>query len=329
MTHSMPINRRDLLAAAAMVTGASAAAGPADATSPQPDLSGVSILITGCSSGFGRLGAEHYARLGAKVFATMRNIPRPEAEELRILADAEGLDIEVIEIDVTKRRQVRRGVARALEAAGGSLDVLINNAGIAYGGTVELMDERATREMFDTNVFGPQRMTREVLPAMRSNGRGLIVNISSQLGRVILPGFSVYSPTKFALEALSEQMAFEVAGHGIDVSIVQPGGYPTKIWDNARALTERLLKRTPDALEEAYAPFLEGLASRGGGSTDPMDVPRAIAGIVSAPAGQRPLRLPVHPGARPQLAINAASAATQRSILERSGMGAVASKLYE
>ncbi|NRA29930.1 MAG: SDR family oxidoreductase [Parvularculaceae bacterium] len=323
------LNRRHVLALGASVTGAAAMTGTAKADGHGHDLSGQSVLITGASSGFGRLMAESLARQGAKVFATMRNVPRPEAKELEALATSDDLDITVIEIDVTKPREIKRGVAKALDKAGGKIDVLVNNAGIAYGGPVELQDEKAMQTIFDTNVFGPQRLTREVLPSMREAGSGLIVNVSSQLGRVIIPGFALYSPTKFALEAMSEQMAYETAGFGIEVTIIQPGGYPTEIWENAQALTDDLLERTPEELRDTYAAYLSQIEGRNGGSTDPMDVPNAVAEVMAMPAGSRPLRRPVHPGSRPQEGINQVSAQTQKAILERSGLKAVADAVLD
>ncbi|MEO1420606.1 MAG: SDR family oxidoreductase, partial [Pseudomonadota bacterium] len=233
MTKTPALNRRELMTGVA-VAATTLAAAPALGQEGEAsvDLSGKSVLITGCSSGFGRLTAEHCARLGAKVFATMRNLPRAEADELAALAEAEGLDIEILEIDVTSDEQVAFGVAAAMEAAGGHIDVLVNNAGIAISGPIEAQDVDATRLIFETNVFGPQRMIRAVMPSMRAAKSGQIFNVSSQLGRVIIPGIGQYSPTKFALEALSEQLAYEVVQHGIDVTVIEPGGYPTKIWEN-------------------------------------------------------------------------------------------------
>ena len=111
---------------------------------------------------------------------------------------------------------------------------------MSIAGPIEAQDMIATQLIFDTNVFGAQRMSKAVLPSMRVNGSGYIFNISSQLGRIIIPGFGQYSPTKFALDAMSEQLAYEVAPHGIDVTIIQPGGYPTKIWYNQNAPSARL-----------------------------------------------------------------------------------------
>ncbi|MEO0452048.1 MAG: SDR family oxidoreductase [Pseudomonadota bacterium] len=323
MSEKLNIDRRQLLALGA---GAAAMAGPAafaqTATVDAPDLSGKSILITGSSSGFGRLGAEYYARLGAKVFATMRNVPRPEAEELQTLARAEDLDISIIEIDVTSDEQVKAGVAEALEANEGKLDVLINNAGISVGGPVEVQDMAATELIFDTNVYGCHRMARATLPSMRAQGGGQIFNISSQLGRLIIPGFGLYSASKFALEAMSEQMAYELVPHGVDVTIIQPGGYPTNIWSNNNDNSGPLKARTGEDLLAAYPALTAGMGERtGGGSTDPMDVPRAIAEIIAMPKGTAPLRKAVHPVARPQETINEVSAQTQVAMLGESQLG--------
>ena len=133
--------------------GAACAQASDSQISKKIDLTGVSILITGCSSGFGRLGAEHYARLGAKVFATMRNLPRPEAAELEALAKSDSLDITVLEIDVTKDEQVTAGVEAAIKAAGGKLDVLINNAGMSIAGPIEAQDMEATSLIFDLSLI--------------------------------------------------------------------------------------------------------------------------------------------------------------------------------
>lgn len=319
------INRRTLLggAAAASVLASLSVHAQDDLVKPTGSVKGKSVLITGCSSGFGRLMAEDYARKGAKVFATMRNLPRAEASELEALAQAENLDLTVIEIDVTDDAQVIAGVAKAELMAGGALDVLINNAGISAAGPIEIQDIEATKLLFDTNVYGPHRMARAVLPAMRAAKSGQIFNVSSQLGRVMIPAFGQYSPTKFALEAMSEQMAYELVPHNIDVTIIEPGGYPTGIWANANALTQKLLDRAESRHTDGYSQIIAGLrtSSNNGGSTDPMDVPNAIAEIIAMPPGTRPLRKPVHPGPKPQIAINEVSAKVQVGWLGESGYG--------
>ena len=146
MSDSYKLSRRHLILGASVTAAAYVAACSkvSDARAEESiDLTGTSILITGCSSGFGRLGAEHYARLGAKVFATMRNLPRPEAAELEALAKSDNLDITILEIDITKDAQVQLGVTAALKAAGGKLDVLINNAGMSIAGPIEGQDMEA------------------------------------------------------------------------------------------------------------------------------------------------------------------------------------------
>lgn len=326
MSRSMSPSRRQLLlgaGAAALAASSVSGAAAQSSSGAAMGLSGKSILITGSSSGFGRLGAEHYARLGAKVFATMRNLPRQEADELRALAEEENLDITVIEIDITSDEQVEAGVAEAEAAAGGALDILINNAGIAMSGPIEVQDLEATKLMFDTNVFGAQRMIRAALPAMRDAGRGQIFNVTSQLGRLIIPGLGQYSPTKFALEALSEQLAYETVDKGIEVTIIQPGGYPTEIWQNAAVNSADLKERSREPLIAAYPQLTAGMGDtgNGGGNTDPMDIPRAIAEIIMMPAGKRPLRKAVHPFATPQVPINEVSAEQQLAMLGGSGYG--------
>jgi NAD(P)-dependent dehydrogenase (short-subunit alcohol dehydrogenase family) len=316
------LSRRTLLAG----TTALAAAGAAPSLGENvaaPVLAGKSFLITGCSSGFGRVGALHYARLGAKVFATMRNLPRPEGDELRATAKAEKLDITVLPLDVLSDEQVAKAVTEAERLAGGALDVVINNAGIGITGPVEFQDIEATRLAFETNVFGVQRVIRAVLPAMRAKKAGLIVNISSQLGRVIVPGGGHYSATKFALEALSEQLAYELAPKGIEVCVIEPGGYPTKVWVNRNRYNQQLKARIDPERAAGYPAMFEQLGTETGAgrSADPLDVPAAIAAIAAMPAGTRPLRRAVHPGPKPQEAINKVSAETQLAWLGNSPFG--------
>lgn len=316
------LTRRTLLAGAAATTAlaATAARAQTDAIEPKADLAGKSVLITGCSSGFGRLGAEHYARLGAKVFATMRNLPRPEGEELLKLAREEALYIHVIEIDVRSDEQVANGVAEAERINGGPIDVLINNAGVGISGPVEVQDMAATMLAFDTNVFGCHRMARAVLPGMRAKGSGQIFQISSQLGRVIVPYGGHYSATKFALEAMGEQLAYELVPHNIDVTIIEPGGYPTEVWVNRNIYTGALKDRAEAEHTSGYPQVVAQMGTEDGSgrSADPMDVPRAIARTMAMAPGTRPLRLPVSGGAIPQTAINNVTAKTQLEWLGRS-----------
>lgn len=309
------IDRRQLLSGATAL--AAAAATPVLA---QGNVAGKSVLITGCSSGFGRLTALHLARGGANVIASMRNLQggkRPEARELADIAAKEKLKLAVVEIDVTDDAQVASGVREAERIAGGALDVLVNNAGIGLAGPVELGDIEATRLIFDTNLFGYLRMARAALPAMRAKKQGLVFNISSQLGRVVIPGVGHYCGTKFGVEAMFETMAYELAPFGVEVTIIQPGGYPTKVWDSGRRNSDAMLARADAERKAAYAQHIsmsQGMFGSGG-STDPMDVPRAIAEIIAMPAGSRPLRRPVHPDTRATDALNAAHAQVQAAVM--------------
>lgn len=331
MPDRLHTSRRELIAGAAALTAAAPTLLQAATPATSLSLKGRTVLITGASSGFGRIGALHYAKLGAKVIATMRNVPRPEAETLAAEAAKDKLDLHIVEIDVTDDASVAAGTAQALRLAGGRIDTLVNNAGIGITGPVEVQDMDATRQIFETNVIGIQRMLRALLPQMRAAKGGQIFNISSQLGRVIVPGGGHYSATKFAVEALSEQLAYELVPHGIEVTIIQPGGYPTRVWQNRNVLTGALKARTDAALLAAYAPFTKGMGTEDGSgrNADPADVPRAIAEIMAMPAGKRPLRRAVHPGSKPQEAINRVSAEVQVAWLGGSPLGPMIKAVHD
>ena len=327
------IDRRSLLAGvAATPVFAASTKLSAESQFAKPNLAGKSILITGCSSGFGRLGAEYYARLGAKVFATMRKTPRPEADELQAVAERDGLDIEVLRLDVLEPSEIDDATTYVEKAlGGGTLDVLINNAGIGISSPVEVQDMEATRLIFETNVFGCHRMARAFLPAMRERGSGQIFQISSQLGRVIVPYSGHYSATKFALEAMSEQLAYELVPHNIDVTIIEPGGYPTEVWVNRNKYSAALKQRAAPSHTGGYPQVVArmGREDGSGRSADPMDVPRAIARIIAMPPGTRPLRQPVSGGPIPQLAINEVARETAIGWLGESRFGPLIHGAYD
>ncbi|MEO1251568.1 MAG: SDR family oxidoreductase [Pseudomonadota bacterium] len=314
--------RRALLAGASALAAAAVAprATAQNADAAAPDFSGKSVLITGTSSGFGQLTALYLARASATVIASMRNLnggARQEARDLMAIAAGEELDLHVVDIDVTDDALVTSGVAEAETIAGGALDVVVNNAGIGMAGPVEINDMEATRLIFETNLYGYLRVARAALPAMRDAGEGLIVNVSSQLGRFVIPGLGMYCATKFGLEAMFETLAYELAPFGVETTIVQPGGYPTKIWENGVRYTEDLVSRVEETRREAYGGHIaisEGMMT-GEYFTDPMDVPRAIAEIIAMPAGQRPLRRPVHPNPAAAVAANTALAGVQAQVL--------------
>jgi len=183
------------------------------------------ILITGSNSGFGKLAALSLARSGHDVVATMRNLAK--GEELRATAEAEGLPIEIRPLDVCDPASVAAGVGDP-----GELDVVVNNAGFEVTGAVEMVNDDLMARQFDTNVMGPMRVVREVLPAWRERGGGTIVNVSSIAGVVGAPFGGVYAASKHALEALSEALHFETSIYGIRVRLVEPGRFDTGFHDN-------------------------------------------------------------------------------------------------
>jgi NAD(P)-dependent dehydrogenase (short-subunit alcohol dehydrogenase family) len=319
------LTRRSLLAGAAATGALAATASRAqgDMAAARPDLSGKAILITGTSSGFGKLASEHFARLGATVFATMRNIPRPEAEDLEKLSRDEKLDIRVRQLDVLLDDEVEKTVADAEQEIGRGLDVLVNNAGIGITGPVEVQDMEATKLAFDTNVLGYHRLSRAVLPGMRARKQGHLFAISSQLGRVIVPYAGHYSATKFAVEAMFEQLAYELVPHNIGVTVIEPGGYPTKVWVNRNRYSQELKARAEQEHLDGYPQIVARMGEEDGSgrSADPMDVPRAMAKVLAMPPGTRPLRMPVSGGSIPQTEINAVTAKTQVNWLGDSGYG--------
>ena len=172
------------------------------------------VLITGCSTGIGRATAERLVADGWSVYATAR---RTDAIE-----DLRRGGCETFALDVTDERSMERAVA-AVEGEHGAVGALVNNAGYSQSGAVETIPMDSVRRQFETNVFGLMRMCQLVLPGMRREGAGRIVNISSMGGKLTFPGGGVYHATKHAVEALSDALRYEVAGFGIDVVVLEPG----------------------------------------------------------------------------------------------------------
>ena len=248
------------------------------------------VLITGCSSGIGRATALELAERGWNVYATAR---RPEA--LIELADK---GCRTLALDVTDEASMQEAVGRVTEAEG-AVGVLVNNAGYSQSGAVETVSIEDARRQFETNVFGLLRLAQLVLPGMRAQGWGKIVNLSSMGGRLTFPGGGLYHATKYAVEALSDALRFEVRGFGVDVIIVEPGLIVTKFGEVAAGSVQS------DAEDGAYAEFnrkvaalteeaYQGwMAKLGAG---PEAVAKTIAGAIVA---RRPkARYPVTPSAR-------------------------------
>jgi NAD(P)-dependent dehydrogenase (short-subunit alcohol dehydrogenase family) len=260
------------------------------------NMSSKIILITGASTGFGNITAKLLAENGHTVYATMRDINgrnQNHKQNLLAWANAQKVNLKVVELDVTSDQSVEKAKKQILKETNGSMDVIINNAGIYGGGIQEAFTINDHKALFEVNVFGVVRVNNAFLPILRKQGDGLIVQISSVLGRMIIPFGGVYDATKWALEALSENLAYELKPLGIDVAIVQPGPFLT------------------DLLNKIYQPENVGVVSEYGKSAEylkgfsqnfvntvtdpnvpnkPEQVADAILKLVEMQKGTRPLR---------------------------------------
>lgn len=241
------------------------------------------VLITGCSSGFGLLSAVAFARQGWQVFASMRN-PAKDAALRQACADA-GVSVEVPQLDVTDPVSVATAVASVVERAG-HIDVLVNNAGVGGLAPLEEWRDDEILRMFDTNVFGLIRVTREVLPHMRARRAGRIVNVGSLAGLVATPFRTIYSATKHAVEAITDGLYYEVHPFGIHVCVVEPGFFATAIDQNYIPM-KRDPARSPYAeLERKFHAAMSGSAGSGN-RADPQVVADVI---VRAATDEQPKR---------------------------------------
>jgi NAD(P)-dependent dehydrogenase (short-subunit alcohol dehydrogenase family) len=246
------------------------------------------VLITGCSTGIGRATAELLVSEGRTVYATARR--------LESIEDLRERGCRTLALDVTDEASMSAAVA-AVEEAEGAVGALVNNAGYSQSGAVESVPLESVRAQFETNVFGLLRMCQLVLPGMRREGRGRIVNVSSMGGKLVFPGGGIYHATKHAVEALSDAMRFEVKGFGVQVVVIEPGLIKTNFAETvASAMPEDdgpyadFNKSVSDATTGAY----DGPMARLGAG--PEAVAKAIRRALSA---RRPkTRYPVTPSAR-------------------------------
>jgi NADP-dependent 3-hydroxy acid dehydrogenase YdfG len=279
------------------------------------------ILITGASTGFGRDTAETLARAGHTVFASMRDARaknRQHADELH----KQG--IKVVELDVSSDASVEKAIEEVLANAR-TIDVLVNNAGVASAGITEAFTPDQAKVVFNTNVVGVLRTSRAVLPAMRKHRDGLIINIGSILGRVTFPFFGIYGASKFAVEALTDSLRYEVSQLGIDVTLVQPSAYPTAMYgsalrpaDNARAGGYGEIADIPTAM---FGHFMSVFQSAS--APDPHDVAEAIRELIALPKGTRPARTVVGTAFGSDT-VNAQTAPVQAHVLESLGLAHLA-----
>ncbi len=249
------------------------------------------ILITGCSSGFGFDSAKYLAEKGHFVYASMRNTQSKNAKaasELRDYASTNGYNLEILDLDVTSDESVKTAVSKIP-----AVDVLINNAGRGFGGPVEAFSSSECLAQLDLNIVGTLRVANAVLPRMRAQKSGLIIQISSVAGRGAFPGFGLYHASKWGLEGLSEAMRYELAPLGIDVVIVEPGPFDTNFFGN-------LIPAKSDEIASAYqhvGDFIEGFSEQTrslfedeNAPTDKMIVVKIFEDLINMPAGSRPLR---------------------------------------
>lgn len=248
------------------------------------------VLITGCSSGIGRATAERLAAEGWKVYATAR---RPET-----IADLEQQGCVTLALDVTDEDSMSSAVKQVTEAEG-AVGVLINNAGYSQSGAVEAVPIDDVRRQFETNVFGLIRMCQLVLPGMRQQHSGKIVNIGSMGGRLTFPGGGIYHATKYAVEAVSDALRFEVRGFGVDVILVEPGLITTNFGEVAVASVggggpdgayAEFNRKVAKVTEDAY----KGPMSKLGAGPDA--VAKAIAGALRSdrPKARYPVTASAH-----------------------------------
>jgi NADP-dependent 3-hydroxy acid dehydrogenase YdfG len=248
------------------------------------------VLITGCSSGIGHATAERLVADGWKVYASAR---RPDT-----LSDLKQRGCETLALDVTDEQSMSSAVAAVTDAEG-AVGVLINNAGYSQSGAVETVPMDQVRRQFETNVFGLIRMSQLVLPGMRNQGWGKVVNIGSMGGKLTFPGGGIYHATKYSVEALSDALRFEVRGFGVDVILVEPGLIVTRFGETASSSVEETVGGGPYArfnrhVAKLTAAAYEGpLAKLGAG-------PEAVASTIAKAltAGRPKPRYPVTPSAR-------------------------------
>lgn len=233
-----------------------------------------SVFITGCSTGIGQATALRLAAAGHRVFATVRR----ESDRAGLGEAVRGGDLTALIMDVTDAASVSAAVGQALTA--GPLDVVINNAGIPCLGSMEELAEADLRAAFEVNVYGVLRVYQAAAPSMRMRGRGQIINIGSSIGVAALPMYGGYCATKFAIEAMSEAMRYELAPHGVVVNVLQPGLIATAFGGKKAAQQEtRVPAGSPyaDTVDNPSPPELETLIST------PDDVADTLLRIIETP----------------------------------------------
>ncbi|TQF66644.1 SDR family oxidoreductase [Pseudoalteromonas luteoviolacea] len=249
------------------------------------------VLVTGSNSGFGYLIANTLVNAGYQVIGTMRD---PEGRNASIASELNAKGIKIIDIDVTDEQSVAAGVELAL-AQTGKIDILINNAGVGTLGWQESFNIDDFKRVFDINVFGVQRMTRALLPHMKQRGSGTLIQVSSILGKFVLPFLGSYNATKHAVEGLAENYRVELSQFGIQSLIVQPGGFGTDFGAN-------LLRSSDTQVTQSYGEFADAPEQMWAGTEQehdaddapsPQMVADAVLNLLQTTPNERPFRTTV------------------------------------
>ena len=227
--------------------------------------------VTGSSSGIGLETALLLARSGFQTYATMRNLKK--SQNITEIANAENLSLTVIQLDVNDDRSVKDAI-RQIVAESKRIDVLVSNAGYGLFSPIEDVTLGQIKEQFETNFFGVVRVTREVLPIMRKQREGTIVNVSSGAGRVGIPILSAYAATKFALEGLSESMRYELNEFGINIILIEPGVIKTNFIENLKTANTTLQSESP------YAGLVDRISKEFGKMMDNSSSPKLVAEVI-------------------------------------------------
>lgn len=259
-----------------------------------------SIVITGCSTGFGRDAAVRFAEAGHQVFATMRNVAGKNAgvaAELAARSAEQGWRLRVIELDVTDDTSVKAAADAVLEEAGAP-DVVINNAGVMFLGLTEAYTPEEVHRQLDVNIVGVHRVLRAFLPGMRARGSGLVINVTSVAGRIATPFSAVYNASKWGLEGYSLGLRREIAQTGVDVVVVEPGPFGTQLFPQAPgpADVEGRSATYPPVVGEAFQGLraaFDGMFEDPEAPTDPAVVVDRFVELVEMAPGTRPFRSPV------------------------------------
>ncbi|WP_316738539.1 SDR family oxidoreductase [Pedobacter aquatilis] len=251
------------------------------------------VLITGTNSGFGWLTAHSLAALGHRVYATMREVDGKNAEKAKALSALEN--VTVLDVTLTDDASVRQAI-ETITTNEKTIDVLINNAGFSMNGVAESFTTADVQALFDINVFAPWRFIKQVLPVMRKQADGLIINVTSGFGRVSFPFAAIYSGSKFGLEGISEGLHYEVKRLGIDVAIVEPGAFPTEMSQKTQYASDQTVFEGYSAIADLPGKMLGAITGEmQSKNPNPQDVADAIIKLIETEKGQRALRTVVDP----------------------------------